>query len=51
MSSHPNNAEHQATKREREKAAGMIRLTVTIPKERKAELKAIVAQWREEGGC
>jgi hypothetical protein len=44
-------AERQATKREREKATGMIRRTVTIPKERDAELKAIVAQWREESGC
>jgi hypothetical protein len=44
-------AERQATRREREKAAGLIRLTVTIPKARKTELKAILAQWREEIGC
>lgn len=44
---HPNNTEYQHRRIEREKAAGLIRVLVTIPKERVEELKAIVAQWRE----
>jgi hypothetical protein len=41
-------ARRQAALRERERAAGLIRTTVTIPEKRKPELKEIVAKWMEE---
>lgn len=41
------NAERQAALREREAAAGLKRVLVTIPAERAAELAALVKQWRE----
>lgn len=48
MTTHPNNTENQHRRIAREKAAGLIRVLVTIPAERKAELKEIVNAWREE---
>lgn len=41
------NLERQRRKIERERAAGLIRRTVTIPKTRETELKEIVAKWME----
>lgn len=45
---HPNNLEYQRAAIERERAKGLKRVLVTIPIEREAELKAIVARWRAE---
>jgi hypothetical protein len=42
-------AERQARQRERERAAGLKRVTVTVPEERAAELVALVKQWRQDG--
>lgn len=42
------NAERQAALRQREQAAGMVRLTVTIPEHRAAELASIVRRWKGE---
>jgi hypothetical protein len=42
------NLERQHRKIERERAAGLVRRTVTIPEKRDQELKAIVAKWVEE---
>lgn len=42
------NLERQHLKIARERAAGLIRRTVTIPEKRDAELKAIVAKWMAE---
>jgi hypothetical protein len=39
------NLEKQRRQIERERAAGLIRTTVTIPEKRKPELKEIVAKW------
>lgn len=44
----PTAAERNAALRERERAAGLIRVTHVIPEKRKAELAALVASWREE---
>lgn len=41
------NLERQQRKIERERAAGFIRRTVTIPEGREAQLKQIVAEWLE----
>lgn len=42
------NLEKQRRKIERERAAGFIRRTVTIPIERDPEHKKIVAEWRAQ---
>lgn len=42
------NLERQHRKIGRERAAGLIRRTVTIPGNREQELKAIVAKWLDE---
>ena len=42
------NLEHQQSRIAREKAAGFIRRLVSIPIERDAELKKIVAEWRAQ---
>lgn len=40
-------AERNAALRERERVAGLTRVTVVVPAERKAELATLVKQWRE----
>jgi hypothetical protein len=41
-------ARAQETLRRRERDAGLVRITVTIPEDRRAELQQIAAEWREE---
>lgn len=41
------NAERQAALRQRERDAGIVRVLVRIPKERRAELQQITAEWRD----
>jgi hypothetical protein len=40
------NAERQAALRQREKDAGLVRVLVTIPEDRRDELRRIVESWR-----
>lgn len=42
------NLEKQRRQIDRERAAGLIRRTVTIPERRESELRAIVAEWKKE---
>jgi hypothetical protein len=41
------NLKRQREQIQRERAAGIIRVTVRIPEERKAELLKIVTEWKE----
>lgn len=43
------NLKRQREQIQRERAAGIIRVTVRIPEQRKAELDSIVRGWREQG--
>jgi hypothetical protein len=40
-------AKRVAALRQRERDAGMVRVSIVIPKERRAELQQIAAEWRD----
>lgn len=41
------NARRQGAARERERAAGLVRVTVVIPEDKRAEHAALVKRWRD----
>ena len=45
---HHNNAKHQAAYKTKRETAGLVQVNVIIPEDRREDLKALAAAWRQQ---